>query len=815
MFQFTLIILLSLLYSCSKGSAGSKSSPPSITYNAVYEYPSEPSLNPGDGVVELEAVGVLQCFDSKNNEVDVSLCPPIHQAPAKLVASPAGEVTISVNGATGGFVTIEVVEGEHYPSLSQTEINNRIDLSLVCEVTHVKVAHECKIPGFELILSSYTSPTLLSVCSGTETLTRNVIGCRDTITMLNANSSNCTGKTDPAPAISHQSPAGSRDSLSGSNTVHQSCALGSTTWVQTDITCGNSEEHKEGTGMSAICVPDVFTASDFTYPTNTMSPGDGELTVDANGFDTCTNVSKSIPALVSKCDMPLPVPNMDQESPAGSKDLVSGTTVIHQYCEAGETICEQTDITCNDEDQHKSGTGSSAVCENDVFTPSDFEYPANSLAACGGEQTVDATSFLTCTNTSKSESADLSKCQLPNPTPSVTHTSPAGSVVNDIDDGSEEVTCLEGESTGTTVITCDSGFTEINGACISGPKQIVSGWAHSCSLYNDKTVKCSGQNTLGQFGNGTVTNSNTPVLVSEFEGAIQLAAGANWTCALMDDSSVKCSGSNSNGAMGFGHNSQVNTATNVADFNGAKKIVAGENATCALMLDNNVKCSGFNIGGQLADGSFTNKLSPSTAIGLTGVVKDIASSGTNTCVIMANDSVKCSGQNQFIFGGSNAATNTSSFTDVPGFTNVKSIAVSYQLVCALFIDTTVKCIGHGFYTGMANGVTTNSNSAVTITAFNNAKQIKASQFNFCAILQDDSVRCSGKNDSGGLVTGNTARQVNSVQVHSSAKDIFLSIVDIVYVVEPDGTTLGSGYNVNGQLGAGSNTNSTSLIVTGF
>ena len=47
------------------------------------------------------------------------------------------------------------------------------------------------------------------------------------------------------------------------------------------------------------------------------------------------------------------------------------------------------------------------------------------------------------------------------------------------------------------------------------PKTYLSlGSSHSCALLNDNSAKCWGDNYSGQLGNGSTTNSNSPVDVS-------------------------------------------------------------------------------------------------------------------------------------------------------------------------------------------------------------------------------------------------------------------------------------------------------------
>ncbi len=150
-------------------------------------------------------------------------------------------------------------------------------------------------------------------------------------------------------------------------------------------------------------------------------------------------------------------------------------------------------------------------------------------------------------------------------------------------------------------------------------KTIVSGESHACALLDNNTVKCWGNNTLGQLGHP----SGGIVDLGVGRTAVEVAVGENHTCAILDDGSVKCWGVNTQGQLGYGDlvrrpipdRSPIDLGsgrTAKAIFlNYAKRNFSSQNAlTCALLDNGAVKCWGYNGEAQLGYGDTIHRNAP-------------------------------------------------------------------------------------------------------------------------------------------------------------------------------------------------------------
>jgi len=185
---------------------------------------------------------------------------------------------------------------------------------------------------------------------------------------------------------------------------------------------------------------------------------------------------------------------------------------------------------------------------------------------------------------------------------------------------------------------------EVGAAGVEVRGDLTAGSGHTCAVTASRGVKCWGDNTSGQLGDGTNISRSAPVdVLGLSSGVTAVAAGPDHTCAVMADGSVKCWGANFNGMLGDGTRISRNVPTDVVGLtSGIAAISAASIATCALTTAGAVKCWGSNSDGALADGTYVDKLTPN-ASALSGGVTALSAGSRQSCALVNGGSVRCWG----------------------------------------------------------------------------------------------------------------------------------------------------------------------------
>lgn len=247
---------------------------------------------------------------------------------------------------------------------------------------------------------------------------------------------------------------------------------------------------------------------------------------------------------------------------------------------------------------------------------------------------------------------------------------------------------------------------------------IAAGNAHTCAVA-DGAVKCWGGNSSGQLGSGTNTDSVVPVDVSGLArgagAAAAVTAGSLHTCLLTSGGGVKCWGDNSSGQLGDGTTANSAIPVDVAGLaSGVSAIAAGGVHTCALTNIGRVKCWGANNDGQLGNGTTADSLVPVDVANLGSGVGAIAAGGSQTCVLarsgFTDGAVECWGSNL----GDGTTASSSIPVEVSLGTKVSAIAVGSAHACALASDTLVKCWGWNYLGQLGTGAPCVRDSSIPV-----------------------------------------------------------------------------------------------------
>jgi alpha-tubulin suppressor-like RCC1 family protein len=235
----------------------------------------------------------------------------------------------------------------------------------------------------------------------------------------------------------------------------------------------------------------------------------------------------------------------------------------------------------------------------------------------------------------------------------------------------------------------------------------TGGFAHSCAVRFDGTIRCWGYNAYGQLGDGTTANRVAPGLVVGITRAVEVSAGYLHSCARLEDGTVQCWGYNAYGQLGNGTTDNSLSPVTVIGISNAVELASGTSHTCARLQDGSVQCWGYNAYGQLGDGTTTNRVAPGLVVGLADAAEistgnDVfrgnqnGSAADRTCARRANGTVVCWGYNGYGGIGDGTTTNRLLPTPVLGLTNVIDLDASGRYhTCARRADRSIFCWGYG------------------------------------------------------------------------------------------------------------------------
>jgi alpha-tubulin suppressor-like RCC1 family protein len=242
----------------------------------------------------------------------------------------------------------------------------------------------------------------------------------------------------------------------------------------------------------------------------------------------------------------------------------------------------------------------------------------------------------------------------------------SGQLANGISGGSAATTPIQVTPSGTVYTTISAG-------------------RNSCfAIRNDGTVWGWGGNDTGQIGNGD--SSGLPVKsvtqIPGLSGITAIAAGAFHTLALKSDGTVWAWGDETYGQVGDGTVSDTPVLTPVQVLTNIQAIAAGDSHNLALAKDGTVWAWGSNTGGELGAPLAPNNPTPRPIAGLPGVVS-LAAGGGFSVARMSDDTVWSWGGNFNSNLGDGTNVTRATPAQVPGLSAIKAISCGEGHVLAL------------------------------------------------------------------------------------------------------------------------------------
>ena|GEM_PF-678465 len=282
------------------------------------------------------------------------------------------------------------------------------------------------------------------------------------------------------------------------------------------------------------------------------------------------------------------------------------------------------------------------------------------------------------------------------------------------------------------------------------------GFIHTCGSTIDGDVWCWGANGNGQLGPNTplLHDNPNPVQVSGVSNAIDLAASAESNCALIDDHTIRCWGDDFLGQLGDGTYNPSATPVTIQGINNAIQIASSAKSEhfCAVLQTGEVACWGSNSHGQIGINPNTIAASsfPTIIPGISNAVQ-VSVGGEYTCVLLQSGIIKCLGNNTNGQLGNNTTTDTYVPTEVFGLNSASQIVTGYGHACALLTSGITKCWGNNQEGEL--GVGTTQNSSVPITVSDELHNLHAGSYFTCGFDPDQHIRCWGLNNYGQFGNG--------------------------------------------------------------
>lgn len=288
-------------------------------------------------------------------------------------------------------------------------------------------------------------------------------------------------------------------------------------------------------------------------------------------------------------------------------------------------------------------------------------------------------------------------------------------------------------------------------------RHVAAGERHTCAVLLDGSVRCWGQNTRGQLGDGTRRSSPRPREVVGVRDAVSVATGDRHGCALLHSGETRCWGDNTEGALGDGTSLSSDVAVVPTGLRDAVALAAGAQTNCAVRRGGTVECWGLGDVGQT--GTDETEVSPLALPALDGI-RSLALGAYHACALALAGQVYCWGDGGRGQLGNGERVMTAEPQRVQGLDDAVALGAGTFTTCAVTQDGRVLCWGEPLGLAPSGGDDAESTDpfyvatpAPSVAPLLGASAVAVGEGHACALLHGGEVACWGDNTFGQLGSG--------------------------------------------------------------
>ncbi len=315
-----------------------------------------------------------------------------------------------------------------------------------------------------------------------------------------------------------------------------------------------------------------------------------------------------------------------------------------------------------------------------------------------------------------------------------------------------------------------------NSGYLTSITAIMGGEHDNYALKSDGTLWAWGGNFVGQLGNGTYTNTTTPVQVSGLISVTALGGRGYHNLAVKSDGTVWAWGWNNHGQLGHDTSTSPcpfglpgtcsNVPVQVLGIMNPLTITGGGFFSLALMADHTLEAWGDNRRGELGIGSIVDQSSPVHVSSVLSNVVNVSAGWFHAVALTSDGKAWTWGDNTSgaIGNGVTSTLAVSVPVQVPGLSNVMAVSAGDNFTAILNTDGAVWTWGGNDFGQLGDGTYTDRPSPAQVKNLSNVILLAARDYHVLVVKSDGTVWAWGSGGNGERGDGVFADSPVPVQV---------------------------------------------------